>query len=81
MTSELPIEAIALLDFYREIYRIAVSALRDYMLGGIVTLAGIAGFVVLPRVWAVYSAISLILFFLALSAASEKFHAILNVVR
>ena len=78
---DVPVEAIAYLAFIRDIFDIATAALRDSLLGLVVSLATIAGFVLVGRVWMAYSLISLILFFHGLDAAYDRFRAVLDLAQ
>ena len=79
--NEVPIEAVALLAFYRDLFDIAASALRDSLLGWVVAMASIAGFVLIPRMWTAYSMMSLVLFFYGLDAAYDRFRAVFDVTQ
>ena len=77
----MPVEAIALLAPYRDVFDIAAAALRDSLLGRVVTFAAIAGFVMVRWAWEASSLITLILFYHWLGTVLDRFRAILDVAR
>lgn len=78
---EVPVEAIALLALFRDIFDIAASAQRASMLGWVVTLAAIVGFVLILWAWAAYSLKLLILFYHWLGTVLDRLRALLDVAR
>ena len=75
---DLPVEAIAYIELHENIFDIVVAASRDSLLDWVVTLATIAGFVLVRWLWSAYSLISLILLCHGLGTAADKFLAVLD---